>query len=264
MQSPVNDETGMDAICDDLAAEIAALDIVLAGVADWDLASAAEGWSIRDTVSHLWFFDQRALLALEDPDAFGRDAAVLIERGTDVSLDLGREHSVEEIVAGWQRDRAALIAAARTVEPSARIPWYGPSMSARSFITARLMEVWAHGQDIVDVVGIERAPTARLRHIAHIGVRARPYSYLVHEMALPPTEIRVELTAPDGDLWEWGDADLEDRVSGTALDFCLLVTQRRHRRDTALEVRGASADEWMSIAQAFAGPAGSGRTPLTG
>ena len=251
----------MDAICDDLEAEIAALDTVLAAAPDWDRPSAADGWTIRDTVSHLWFFDQRALLALSDPEAFGRDAAVLLERGTDASLDLGREHEVDEIRAGWVRDRTALIAAARTVDPRGRVPWYGPSMSARSFLTARLMEVWAHGQDIVDVVGVERPPTQRLRHIAHIGVRARPYSYLVNDRPLPPTEIRVELTAPDGSLWEWGDADLDDRVAGTALDFCLLVTQRRHRSDTQLVVSGDAAEEWVTIAQAFAGPAGTGRMP---
>ena len=32
-------------------------------------------------------------------------------------------------------------------------PWYGPSMSARSFVTARLMETWAHGMDVADALG---------------------------------------------------------------------------------------------------------------
>lgn len=45
-------------------------------------------------------------------------------------------------------------------------------MSAVSSVTARLMETWAHGQDIADVLGVDRQPTARLRHIAHLRAQA--------------------------------------------------------------------------------------------
>jgi len=140
------------------------------------------------------------------------------------------------------------------------VPWYGPSMAARSFITARLMETWAHGQDVVDAVGGDRPPTARLKHVAHIGARARPFSYAINQRELPPVDVYVGLTAPDGSLWEWGASDV-DRVTGPALDFCLAVTQRRHLADTALAVEGPAATEWMSFAQAFAGAAGEGRQP---
>ena len=50
-------------------------------------------------------------------------------------------------------------------------------------------------------------------------------------------------------------------MTGPALDFCLLVTQRRHRDDLALSIDGPAATEWMTIAQAFAGTAGTGRSP---
>ena len=134
-------------------------------------------------------------------------------------------------------------------------------MSARSFITARLMETWAHGQDVVDALGAERPPTDRLRHVAHIGVGARPFSYVANGREPNPAPVRVELVAPSGDEWTWGPDDAADRVSGPALDFCLLVTQRRHRDDVDLTVQGAAADEWIGIAQAFAGPPGPGRRP---
>lgn len=253
----------MQDLCADLAAEHAALDAVLDVVTDWDAPTPAEGWSIRDTVSHLWFFDQRALLALTDPEAFAADTVVLLERGVDASVEPGREVEPHELHANWRRDREALIAHARTVDPSTRVPWYGPAMGARSFITARLMETWAHGQDVVDAVGVDRPATDRLRHVAHIGVRTRPFSYAVNERPMPDADVYVGLTAPDGELWEWGDAASSDRVTGSALDFCLLVTQRRHLDDTALEVTGPAATEWMSIAQAFAGTPGPGRPPLT-
>jgi uncharacterized protein (TIGR03084 family) len=258
----------MEQICDDLMAEHAALDQVLEQVEDWDMATPAEGWSVRDTISHLWFFDQRALLALTDPEAFAADAAELLASGgTEASVVPGREVTPPALHAHWRHDRDRLIAHARTVDPAARVPWYGPAMGARSFITARLMETWAHGQDVVDAIatvvpGVERPSTDRLRHIAHIGVRARPFSYAINQIELPSVEVYVGLEAPDGSLWEWGNPDSSDTVRGSALDFCLLVTQRRHRDDLALTVAGPAATEWIAIAQAFAGPPGGGRDPL--
>jgi len=254
---------GMDAICDDLAAEHADLDRIVAALDDvaWDTPTPAAGWMVRDQISHLWFFDQRAALALTDPEAFAADAkALLAGGGTDASIAAGRAISPSELLAAWQTDRETLIALARTIDPSMRVPWYGPAMAARSFITARLMETWAHGQDVVDAVGAQRRPTARLRHVAHIGVRARPFSYAINERELPPVEVYVGLDAPDGSTWEWNESDV-DRVTGPALDFCLVVTQRRHLDDVTLTIDGPAATEWMSFAQAFAGPPGGGRGP---
>lgn len=253
----------MESICGDLLAEHEALDVVVADLdeAAFDRPTPAAGWSVRDQLSHLWFFDQRALLALTDPAAFAADAAALIAAGgTEASVEPGRAMSAGELVESWRRDRAALVAVARTVDPSVRVPWYGPAMAARSFITARLMETWAHGQDIVDTFGLSRIPTDRLRHVAHIGVRARPFSYMLHGMELPADDVRVVLTAPSGASWEWGTSESQ-LVSGPAIDFCLVVTQRRHPADTALAVDGALAREWIGIAQAFAGGVGGGRAP---
>jgi uncharacterized protein (TIGR03084 family) len=256
----------VDALCDDLAAEHEDLDRIVAPGDRLDEPTPAAGWSVGDQISHLWFFDQRALLALTDADAFAVDTQSLMasiegSSGTDPSVEQGRAISGTELLDNWRRDRAALIEHARTVDPKDRVPWYGPAMSARSFITARLMETWAHGQDVVDALGVERQPTDRLRHVAHIGVGARPFSYVANRRPMPDAAIRVELTAPSGARWTWGPEDAEDRVRGTALDFCLLVTQRRHRDDVPLEVEGAAADEWLDIAQAFAGPPGAGRRP---
>ena len=134
-------------------------------------------------------------------------------------------------------------------------------MSPASFATARLMEYWAHGQDVVDALGLEREPTTRLRHICHLGYRTRGFSYVNRGRQPPAGDVRVELVAPDGDTWSYGDPAATDRVTGSAHDFCLLVTQRRHRADTGLVAEGPLADEWLSIAQCFAGPPGGGRQP---
>ena len=134
-------------------------------------------------------------------------------------------------------------------------------MSAASSLTARLMETWAHGQDIADALGTRREPTDRLRHVAHLGVAARPVSFAANGRARPGQPVRVELISPGRDMWLWGPPEAPDRVTGSALDFCLAVTRRRHLDDTSLLISGPVATEWMAIAQAFAGPPGPGRRP---
>ncbi|MDO8363537.1 MAG: TIGR03084 family metal-binding protein [Actinomycetota bacterium] len=253
----------MHAICDDLLDEHADLDAIVADLDEqqWSQATPAAGWSVRDQISHLWFFDQRAALAMSDPDGFAADMQQLLAAGgTAASVEPGRAISGAELLAAWRRDRSALVSLARSIDPAARVPWYGPAMGARSFITARLMETWAHGQDVADALSVRRAPTARLRHVAHLGVRARPFSYAVRGLTMPPVPVHVSLTAPDGSLWEW-DEPVDDWVRGSALDFCLVATQRRHPADTGLQVHGPAATEWIGIAQAFAGGVGEGRRP---
>ena len=250
-------------ICDDLLAEHADLDAIVASLSedDWRRATPSAGWSIADQVSHLWFFDQRAAMAITDADEFQRDMQWLFANGgTDASVAPGRSMSGAELLQSWRADRARLLDVARGIDPSSRVPWYGPAMAARSFITARLMETWAHGQDVADALGSTRSPTSRLKHVAHIGVRARPFSYAINSMAMPDLPIHVALGAPDGSTWEWGESSA-NTVSGDALEFCLVVTQRRHLGDTSLRVHGAAAEEWMGIAQAFAGDPGGGRSP---
>jgi len=253
----------MREICDDLTAEHDDLDHIVSALdeAEWSTETPSPGWVIRDQISHLWFFDQRALLALTDPDAFVDDArSLLAQGGTDASVEPGRSMDSAELLRRWRQDREQLVHTALEIDPSTRVPWYGPPMAARSFVTARLMETWAHGQDVADALGVTRRPTRRLRHVAHIGVRARPFSYSVHSMSMPGTDVAVRLTGPDGEIWEWGESS-SDVVSGPALDFCLVVTQRRHLADPRLNIEGDAALEWMAIAQAFAGGIGQGRRP---
>jgi len=125
--------------------------------------------------------------------------------------------------------------------------------------TGRLMETWAHGQAIADTLRVTRAPTDRLRHVVRIGVRARDFAFSVHQLPAPAEEFRVEVRSPGGELWTYGPEDAVQRVTGPALDFCLLVTRRAHRADLAVHAEGPDADRWLDIAQAFAGPPGTGR-----
>ena len=258
----------MQSICADLGAEQEALAAVLVGCDEgaWDAPTPAEGWAVRDQVSHLAYFDEKAVLAHTDPDAFAAELEVLLATGDLLALErehlaIGRAMTGVEMLAWWQAANARLRATYADLEPSTKVLWYGPAMGARSKITARIMETWAHGQDVRDALGIDTIPTGRLRHVCHIGVRARPFAYQANGRTVPRDDVAVTLTAPDGPTWEWGDPAADNTVVGPALDFALLVTQRRHRADTALVASGADADEWLDIAQAFAGPPGAGRRP---
>ncbi|MHC1563572.1 TIGR03084 family metal-binding protein [Actinomycetospora sp. C-140] len=258
----------MTALLADLQAET---DVVLALVEPLDddgvgAATPAEGWSIRDQLTHLAYFDETATLAAADPDRFRRESAELRELGDDFPDQVAAQHAhlPAAAVRDWLvRARAGYIAVFSGLDPSTRLPWYGPDMSAASSATARLMETWAHGQDIADALGAVREPTDRLRHIAHLGVRTAGFAFALRGRPVPEAPVRVALDAPSGDRWTWGPEDAADRVEGTALDFCLAVTQRRHRDDTGLRVTGPVATEWMSIAQAFAGAPADGRAPST-
>ena len=261
------DPTTLADLLDDLGAEHADLDASVGSLdeAAWGLATPAEGWAVRDQVSHLAFFDDAATMAIVDPDAFVvmAEAAVAAAAGDPMEEHLrrGRAMTGAEVLAWWRRARHDSGQAAASLGPRDRVPWFGPPMGALSFVSARLMETWAHGQDVADALGVTRTPTSRLRHIAHLGVRARPFSYVVRGLEVPADGVAVVLSGPSGEHWTWDEGSTAGRVQGTALDFCLVVTQRRNVADTALAVSGTAAAQWLDIAQAFAGAPGPGRPP---
>jgi uncharacterized protein (TIGR03084 family) len=249
-------------LLDDLDAESADLESMVAG-ADWATPTPAEGWTIAHQISHLAWTDEVATRAATDPEAFSailaealRDTTGLVDRMAAEGLA-----PAADLLDRWRRSRTALTAALRAASPSTKIIWFGPPMSSAMMATARLMETWAHGQDVADALGIERPPTARLRHVAYIGFRTLGFGFAAHGRPVPDEPVRVELTAPDGTAWEYGPADAPNRLTGPALDFCLLVTQRRHPDDLALTATGPVAREWLEVAQVFAGLPGAGRKP---
>jgi uncharacterized protein (TIGR03084 family) len=254
----------------DLTAEQNALDLVVSELpeTDWAKPTPSPGWTIADQIGHLMYFDGTAALAITDPEAFTATISDLMTAmvadapaGSDPTLESARAMDAGELLEAWRVNRLVLDAAAATLAEDTRVVWYGPSMSAKSFLTARLMEVWAHGQDIVDTVGVRREPSDRLRHIAQLGFITRGWTYVNRGEVVPEVPVRVELTAPSGATWTYGPADAVESISGPAEDFCLVVTQRRHVDDTSLEVSGEAARDWMLKAQAFAGAATDGPSP---
>ena len=258
----------IDGLLADLAEEQEALDGVVAPLDElaWSAPTPAEGWQVRDQVSHLAYFDATAALALVAPDRFAEHRRALfageVVPGADVAL--GRSVEAIRLLADWRTGRRDLHDALAASDEARRVPWYGPDMSLASFATARLMETWAHGQDVRDALGLPPAASDRLRHVCHLGVAARRYAHLVHGVDDDGTPIRVEVTSPGGSVWAWGPEGAEETITGSALSFALVVTQRRHVDDTDLAATGAAARRFLSVAQAFAGPAGPGRRPGLG
>ncbi|QWC86261.1 TIGR03084 family protein [Nocardioidaceae bacterium] len=243
---------------------------------DWRTPTPAEGWDVAATIAHLAWTDEAAVLAArahrDGPGEDGKaawDALVLEAMGdpdgfVDAAALGGGAAAPSELVDRWRTSRRELAEALRAVPDGVKLPWFGPPMSPTSMATARCMETWAHAQDVYDALGVDADPTPGLRQVCHLGVRTRGFSFANAGRPVPEREVRVELTAPDGSTWTWGPGspqDAADRVTGPALDFALLVTQRRHRADLALTAVGEAADAWLDLAQAFAGPPGGGREP---
>jgi uncharacterized protein (TIGR03084 family) len=251
----------------DLEAECDALDALVAGLdpAGWDTPTPAEGWTVKDQISHLASVDEWAALAAGDPEGFRAWMATLPVADPDAvvngPVEAARGRPGADVLAWWRQARAGLAGVLETVDPASRAPWFGPPMAIPTLITARLMETWAHGEDVAEALGVERPATARLRHVAHLGVRTRSHAYAARGLPLPSVDVRVELTGPDGETWTWGDEAAPAQVRGPAVDFCRVVTRRRHLSDTDLAADGDAAAEWLSIAQAFAGPAGQDPMP---
>ena len=250
----------------DLIDEQEALDRIISGISlsDWDLGTASPGWSVADQIAHLAYFDNAAALAIASPDKFQQSVQRLLEmysHGEDAILSPYRTMRPSELLEAWRDGRRNLAEKSRNLSADSRVVWYGPSMGSKSFLTARLMEVWAHGQDILDAIDLKREETDRLHHIAQLGFITRSWSFINRGQEPIDTPVKVMLRSPFGETWEFGPQDAEESVSGSALDFCLVVTQRRNLKDTSLEVFGSAAVEWMKIAQAFAGPATDGPEP---
>jgi len=228
----------------DFRDESEALYATLAPLSDADFARPTQfkGWTIHDVVSHLHVWNWAADLSLADPERFADFRNKLLGA-----------------IAGGRRIRDAALYLAMTerflaADPKKRVAWAGPDMSVRSSITARLMETWAHSQEVYDTLGRECAHTDRLKNIADLGVRTFGWAYVNRGRPVPAEVPYVRLTAPSGAVWEWNEPSAPNRVEGSAVDFCKVVTQTRNVADTALRVAGPVAEDWMTIVQCFAGP----------
>ncbi len=226
---------------------------------DWGRKTQFKEWTINDIVAHLHMGDYAANLSLQDTNAFldlvkeftvGRKQYGRLAF-THVWLDGLRDRALLHRWRTFSLEMAERFAAA---DPKKRVQWFGPDMSVRSSITARLMETWAHSQAIYDLLGQTRTDTGRIKNVVVMGVNTFGWTFANRKLAVPTDIPYLRLSAPSGEIWEWNRSDQENRIEGSAVEFCQVVTQVRNIADTSLGVRGGTATRWMAIAQCFAGP----------
>lgn len=250
----------------DLVADADELDRLLADLDDsrWQAPTPAPGWTVAHQVAHLAATFQLAALAVADPDTF-RSVISRLSDDFDANVAAALRPYLQspppELFQRWKAERDTVVRALSALDEDVTVPWLVRPLPASILGAAGIMELFAHGQDIVDAVGAEREPTDRIRHLVAFAVRTWDFGYLARGLTPPDVEFRFELTAPSGTRWEFGPADSAQRITGPAADFCLLVTRRRHRDDLALRATGALADQWLDIAQAYRGAPGAGRSP---
>lgn len=224
---------------------------------DWAQPTPAAGWTVAHQIAHLTWTDVAALAALQGEEAFEpyKQRSQANRLGfVDEVASRGAKQDPADLFAQWRASNSQLAAALEQADRDVRYPWFGPGMKARSMITARIMETWAHGQDVANALGAAWPATEALKDIAHLGIATRQFTYQNNDLEAPPSEMYVELTGPNDQTWTWGNSDAMNTVKGSAWDFALLVTQRAELADLNLEITGDDAKTWASIAQAFAGP----------
>jgi uncharacterized protein (TIGR03084 family) len=230
----------------------------------WTLATPAAGWTIAHQIAHLTAAFRLATLAATEPDRFVAAAATKSSNfAANVNQTLAEYHAepCDVLLSRWRTERARIQTALGALPPSQEVPWLVRPIPASVLAAVGMMELFGHGQDIADALGIQREHTDRIGHVVAFAVRTWDFGYHARGLAPPDVTFRYELTAPSGRRWEFGPVDGRQRITGPAVDFCLLVTRRRHRADLALQAVGAEADHWLDIAQAYRGPAGPGRQP---
>jgi enediyne biosynthesis protein E11 len=250
----------------DLKTEGEILDQIVAGLdaAQWDLPTPAPGWTIKHQVAHLSSTARLASISASDPELFAK-VTVGADKDFDAAVDAllkpYLDASPQDLLARWRAERGIANEALAALPPTQMVPWVARQIPASALAAAGLMELFAHGQDIADTLGAPREYTDRIGHLTWFGTRNRDFGYLVRGLTPPADEFRFELTGPSGVKWEFGPADAKNRITGPAVDFCMLITRRRNRADLAIEATGPEAEKWLDIAQAYRGSPGPGRKP---
>ncbi|MCI5043648.1 MAG: TIGR03084 family metal-binding protein [Aquisalinus sp.] len=233
--------------------------------ADFHQVTQFKDWTIEDVIGHLHLWNIAAAETLK-----GRENWMVFFTFVMEQMGQGAGHPQlqrawfekhagdikgKALFEAWRDFYPELSSAYANSDPAQRVAWAGPDMSTESKIIARQMETWAHGQEVFDILGIERHDTDRIRNIAHLGVTTYGWTFRNRSEEPPKPKPFVQLTAPSGEIWEWNDPQEDNKVIGTATEFCQIVTQTRNVKDTHIVTTGETAEKWMSIAQCFAGAA---------
>lgn len=252
---------------EDFREESDALSTILEGASgsDFQKITQFKNWTIEDVIGHLHLWNIAAAETLK-----GRENWMMFL--TFVMEQMGKGAGHPQLQRAWFKQHAGnikgkalyeawrdfypeLASAYANSDPEERVAWAGPDMSTESKIIARQMETWAHGQEVFDILGLEREDTDRIRNIAHLGVTTYGWTFRNRGEEPPRPKPFVQLTAPSGASWEWNEPQKDNAVTGSATEFCQVVTQTRNVKDTNISTVGETSEKWMAVAQCFAGAA---------
>lgn len=225
----------------------------------WETPTQFKAWTINDVLAHLHFGNYAADLSFRDRFAF-REFVAYFASGSKAQGHLAFTHVWLEGLHGrallqhWRDFSLEMAERFTSADPKQRVEWFGPDMSVRSSITARQMETWAHSQALYDVLGRTRTDTDRIRNVVVMGVNTFGWTFKNRKLPVPADVPHLRLRAPSGAVWEWNPSSENNRIEGSAVEFCQVVTQVRNVADTALRISGDTATAWMTMAQCFAGP----------
>lgn len=250
----------MRQICEDFVAESRSIASVLTGLQEPEFraVTAFHAWTIDDVLVHVHLWNDLVRLAVTDPERFRPLMTSWMALPTPPERRAYENAQVplrgRALLDAWQRGFEDLGASWRNLDPKQRVVWAGPDMSLRTSLTARLMETWAHGQAVFDVLGIDRKERDSVRNVAVIGAQTYGWSFKVHGLTPPGPMPAVRLTLPSGAPLDLGGDPASGSIEGSAVEFAQVVAQTRNIDDTALRISGGPARRWMEVAQAFAGP----------
>jgi uncharacterized protein (TIGR03084 family) len=226
---------------------------------DWETETLFMNWTPWDVIAHLHFFDEVSLSSLAGSEEFVVCQKDLVEgmksglSGREQTRRALGEYDAPALLERWKSFSDDMATQLGESDPKRRLPWFGPDMGVQMFTTARYMETWSHSQAIYDLKKVVREHTDRIKNIVAIGIKTFGWTFVNRKLEAPGPAPYVRLTAPSGEIWEYNDESDVERIEGTAVDFCLTVTQVRNVQDTDLRVVGDVATRWMEIAQCFAG-----------
>ncbi|GIF72131.1 TIGR03084 family metal-binding protein [Asanoa siamensis] len=258
--------TELRSVISDLVAEGDEIDDLVSDLepAAWATPTPSPGWTVAHQIAHLAATFRLAALSASDPERF---RALLGQLSPDFNTNVDRalaEYLAEPpavLLERWRTERATAEKALGALPLDQLVPWLVRPLPVAVLASAGMMELFGHGQDVADALRVRRTRTDRIGHLVGFAVRTWDFGYLARGLEVPEVAFRWEITAPSGRVWEFGPPDATERVTGPAEDFCLLVTRRRHPADLAVTATGPEATRWLTIAQAYRGPAGDGRKP---
>jgi len=228
---------------------------------DYEMPTQFKGWTFNNVIGHLHVWNYAADISLKDGDEwknFANSALQALGNGSSMNefeQTITKGIQGPELLSMWKEYYTDMTERFAVADPKKRVKWMGPDMSVRSSISARHMETWAHAQELYDSLGLDRINEDRIKNIVIIGNNTFKWCFTVHKKSLPSIRPYLKLISPSGEIWEYNEFSEEHKIEGLAEEFCQVVTQVRNIKDVNLKLTGSIAEEWMSVAQCFAGGA---------